>query len=129
MSDGDANEGSTWEAIFFAAQHHLDNLTVILDYNKIQALGFTKDVLNLEPLSQKLTLAHWSVREVDGHNVDELESALSKVPFEPGKPSWITAHTIKGKGVSFLENTVACHYGSVNDGQLAQALRELGVSS
>src|SRR3990172_8024288 len=81
MSDGDANEGSTWEAIFFAAQHHLDNLTVILDYNKIQALGFTKDVLDLEPLTEKLTLAHWAVREVDGHNVDALESALTKVPF------------------------------------------------
>ncbi len=127
VSDGDCNEGSTWEAIFFAAQHHLDNLTVIFDSNKIQALGFAKDVLNLEPLTEKLSLSHWSVREVDGHNVEELDCALSQVPFEGGKPSWITAHTIKGKGVSFLENTVACHYGSVNDQQLAQALAELGV--
>lgn len=129
MSDGDANEGSTWEAIYFAAQHHLDNLTVILDYNKIQALGFAKDVLDLEPLSEKLRLAHWAPREVNGHDVDELEAALSAVPFEPGMPSWITAHTVKGKGVSFLENTVACHYGSVNDEQLARALKELGVSA
>ena len=64
---------------------------------------------------------------MNGHEVLELEKALSGIPFEPGKPSWVTAHTIKGKGVSFMENTVACHYGSVNDEQLAQALNELGV--
>jgi len=127
VSDGDINEGSTWEAIFFAAQHHLDNLMVILDYNRVQALGFAKDVLDLEPLTEKLTSSHWAVREVNGHEVLELEKALSGAPFEPGKPSWVTAHTIKGKGVSFMENTVACHYGSVNDEQLAQALNELGV--
>ncbi len=127
VSDGDINEGSTWEAIFFAAQHHLDNLTVILDYNKIQALGFTKDVLNLEPLADKLALSHWSVREVNGHDVAQLEKTLFQLPFETGKPSWIIAHTVKGKGVSFLENTVACHYGSVNDEQLARALHELGA--
>jgi transketolase len=128
LSDGDINEGSTWEAIFFAAQHHLDNLTVILDYNKIQALGFSKDILNLEPLTDKLALSHWSVREVNGHDVGDLEKALTAVPFQSGKPSWVTAHTIKGKGVSFLENTVACHYGSVNDEQLTLALQELGAS-
>lgn len=128
MSDGDCNEGSNWEAVLFAAQHHLDNLTGIVDYNKIQALGFAKDVLNLEPLAAKLRDCGWSVREVNGHNCEEIESALKRVPFERGKPSWIICHTIKGKGVSFLENTVSCHYGCVNDEQLAQALRELGVS-
>jgi transketolase len=126
MSDGDCDEGSTWEAILFAAQHRLDNLIGIVDYNKIQALGFVKDVLNLEPFAEKIRACGWSVREVDGHCVEEIESSLKRIPFEPGKPSWVIAHTIKGKGVSFLENTVSCHYGHVNDEQLALALRELG---
>ena len=127
MSDGDCNAGSTWEAVFFAAQHHFDNLTVVVDYNKIQALGFCKDVLNLEPLGDKIRASGWAYKEVDGHDVRQIDSALAVLPFEQGKPSWLTAHTIKGKGVSFLENTVSCHYGSVDDEQLAQALREIGV--
>jgi len=128
MSDGDCDEGSTWEAIFFAAQHHLENLTVVVDYNKIQALGFCRDVLDLEPLGDKLRASGWSYRETDGHDVVAVDATLKTLPFEAGKPSWLTAHTVKGKGVSFLENTVSCHYGSVNDAQLAQALREIGVS-
>jgi len=128
MSDGDCNAGSTWEAIFFAAQHHFDHLTVIVDYNKVQALGFTKDVLNLEPLGDKLRASGWGYREVDGHDVEAIDAALRGLPFEPDKPSWLTAHTIKGKGVSFMENTVSCHYGSVDDRQLAQALAEIGAA-
>jgi len=128
MSDGDCNAGSTWEAIFFAAQHHFDHLTVIVDYNKVQALGFTKDVLNLEPLGDKLRASGWGYREVDGHDVEAIDAALRGLPFEPDKPSWLTAHTIKGKGVSFMENTVSCHYGSVDDRQLAQALQEIGAA-
>ncbi|NUQ64534.1 MAG: transketolase [Pirellulales bacterium] len=127
MSDGDCDEGSTWEAILFAAHHHLDNLTVVLDYNKVQALGHVKDVLDLEPLGEKLRTCRWAYREVDGHDVADIDAALKTLPFEQGKPSWLTAHTVKGKGVSFMENTVACHYGSVNDSQLEQALREIGV--
>jgi len=127
MSDGDCNAGSTWEAVFFAAQHHFDNLTVVVDYNRIQALGFCKDVLDLEPLGDKIRASGWAYKEVDGHDVRQIDSALAVLPFEQGKPSWLTAHTIKGKGVSFLENTVSCHYGSVDDEQLVQALREIGV--
>lgn len=126
MSDGDCNEGSTWEALFFAAQHKLDNLTVIVDYNRIQALGFSRDVLDLEPFAAKLEASHWAVKEVDGHDVVALDTALSVLPFTAGKPSWLICHTVKGKGVSFMENTVACHYGSVNDEQLACALGEVG---
>lgn len=126
LSDGDCNEGSTWEALFFAAQHRLDNLTVIVDYNQIQALGMSKDVLDLEPFAAKLEASHWAVKEVDGHDVVALDKALSVLPFTPGKPSWLICHTVKGKGVSFMENTVACHYGSVNDEQLACALGEVG---
>lgn len=128
MSDGDCNEGSTWEAILFAAQHHLDNLIVVLDYNKVQALGFCRDVLDLEPLGDKLRACRWAYGDVDGHDVVAIDAALARLPFEPGRPSWLTAHTVKGKGVSFMENTVSCHYGSVNDAQLAQALEEIGVS-
>jgi transketolase len=129
LSDGDCDEGSTWEATLFAAHHHLDNLTVVLDYNKVQALGFCKDVLDLEPLGEKLAACRWSYREVDGHDVVAIDAALAKLPFEQGKPSWLTAHTVKGKGVSFMENTVSCHYGSANDAQLAQALQEIMGSS
>jgi transketolase len=126
MSDGDCNEGSTWEALFFAAQHKLDNLTVIVDYNRIQALGMSQDVLDLEPFAAKLADSHWAVKEADGHDVQAIDAALSTLPFEAGKPSWLICHTVKGKGVSFMENTVACHYGSVNDEQLACALAEVG---
>ena len=129
LSEGDVDEGSTNEALMFAAQMKLDNLVAILDYNKVQSIGFTKDVLELEPLTDRIEAFRWAVREVDGHNLEEIERTLKQVPFEPGKPSWITAHTVKGKGVSFLENTVSCHYITVNEGQLAQALEELGVSS
>ena len=127
VSDGDCDEGSTWEALLFAAQHRLDNLTVIVDYNKVQALGFSRDVLDLEPFARKIEDCHWAVKEVDGHDVVAVDNAMAKLPFESGKPSWLICHTIKGKGVSFMENTVACHYGSVDDRQLAQALQELGV--
>jgi transketolase len=126
LSDGDCDEGSTWEAILFAAQHRLDNLTVIVDYNKVQALGASKDVLDLEPLAQKLADFHWAAREVDGHDVDAIAAALCPLPFAAGKPSWLICHTVKGKGVSWMEGTVACHYGSVTDAQLAQALAEVG---
>ncbi len=127
MSDGDCDEGSSWEAILFAAQHRLDNLTVVLDYNKVQALGYVKDVLNLEPLGDKLRACGWAYREVNGHEPVEIDAALKELPFTQEKPSWLTAHTVKGKGVSFMENTVSCHYGSVNDQQLAQALAEIGA--
>ncbi|KKK87829.1 hypothetical protein LCGC14_2749300 [marine sediment metagenome] len=127
MSDGDCDEGSTWEAIMFAAQHKFDNLTVIVDYNRVQALGHMKDVIELEPFARKLEDFHWAVREIDGHNYEQIETALSDLPLEPGKPSFIIARTVKGKGVSWMENTVSCHYGAVNDEELAKALTELGV--
>jgi len=128
MSDGDCDEGSTWEAILFAAQHHFDNLVVVVDYNRVQALGHSKDVLDLEPLGDKIRACRWAYREVDGHDVEAIDAALKTLPFEPGKPSWLTARTVKGKGVSWMEDTVSCHYGSVNDEQLARALKEIGVA-
>ncbi len=111
----------------FAAQHKFDNLTVIVDYNRVQALGHVEDVIELEPFSQKIKAFGWAVREIDGHNYEQIESALSNLPLEKGKASFIIARTTKGKGVSWMEDTVSCHYGSVNDAELARALTELGV--
>jgi len=127
MSDGDCDEGSTWEAIMFAAQHKFDNLTVIVDYNRVQALGHVEDVIELEPFAEKIKAFRWGVREIDGHNYEQIEDALNSLPIEKGKPSFIIARTTKGKGVSWMENTVSCHYGAVNDEQLSKALCELGV--
>ncbi len=129
MSDGDCNEGSTWEALMFAAQHKLDNLVAIVDYNRVQALGTMAQVIEMEPFASKLELFGWEVRTIDGHDYAQIEDTLSQVPFARGKPSWVLARTTKCKGVSWLENTVGSHYGCVNDEELAAALAGLGVSS
>ncbi len=129
LSDGELDEGSNWEAILFAPQHQLDNLVVIVDYNKIQSYGLVKDVLELEPLADKFRAFRWAVKEVDGHNMNELSNVLTSLPMEQGKPTAIIANTIKGKGVSFMEDTLAWHYKSPTDEQLSQALKELGAAS
>lgn len=126
MSDGDCDEGSSWEAMLFARQHQLDNLTVIVDYNKVQALGHVRDVLDLEPFAPKVQAFGWHPREIDGHDVAQIDQALRDVPWVAGKPSWLICHTVKGKGVDWMENTVSCHYGSVTDEQLAKALAQVG---
>jgi transketolase len=128
LSDGELDEGSNWEAILFAPQHRLDNLVAIVDYNKIQSFGLVKDVLDLDPLADKFRAFRWAVREVDGHNMQELTDALGSVPYESGRPTAIIAHTIKGKGVSFMEDSLAWHYKSPNDEQVKIALAELGVA-
>ena len=127
LSDGECDEGSTWEAALFIPHHRLDNLVAIVDYNKIQSFGSVKEVLDLEPLASKWQAFGWATREIDGHNFEQIEAALLSVPFEPGRPSCIIAHTIKGKGVSFMEGQLAWHYKPPNDEQLSQALAELGV--
>ena len=127
MSDGDCNEGSTWEALLFAGQHHLENLVAIVDYNRIQALGFSKDIIDLGDFANKAAMLGWAARTVDGHDFMDLENTFRSLPLEPGKPSFIVANTIKGKGVSFLENTVASHYIHVDEEQLHAAYQELGV--
>ena len=98
MSDGECDEGSVWEAAMFAGHHGLSNLIVIVDYNKLQGFGFTKDILNLEPFAKKWEAFGWNVKEVDGHNISKLISVISSVAFNSKKPSVILAHTIKGKG-------------------------------
>jgi len=125
LSDGELDEGSNWEPILFAPHHQLDNLVVIVDYNKIQSFGTVKEILDLEPLADKWQAFRWAVREIDGHDHQQIEDTLQSVPFEKGKPSVIIAHTTKGKGVSFMENQLAWHYKSPNAEQLAQALAEV----
>ena len=128
LSDGECDEGSTWEAALFAPHHQLDNIIAIVDYNKIQSLGMVKEILNLEPLADKWRDFGWAVLEIDGHDYNQVEDALLSVPFKPGQPSCIIAHTVKGKGVSFMENQVAWHYNHPNADQLRQAMAELGMS-
>ena len=128
LSDGELDEGSNWEAILFAPQHKLDNLVAIVDYNKIQSFGAVSEVMELDPLADKWRAFRWAVREMDGHNYEQIESTLKSIPFEPGKPSVIIAHTVKGKGVSFMENQLVWHYKSPDDKQLVQALSELGLT-
>jgi transketolase len=125
LSDGELGEGSNWEAMMFAAHHKLDNLVAIVDYNKLQSLTSVDKTLRVEPLADKARAFSWAVREVDGHDHAALQSLLSQVPWEAGKPSFLIAHTTKGKGVSFMENSVDWHYKSPTADQLAQALEEL----
>lgn len=127
LSDGEMDEGSNWESILFAPHHQLDNLVAIVDYNKIQSFGMTKEVLDLEPLADKFKSFRWSTREIDAHNHQEIFETLNDIPFEKGKPSMIIAHSIKGKGISFMEDQLAWHYKSPNSEQLAQALEELKI--
>ena len=114
------------EAILFAPQHRLDNLVAIVDYNKIQSLGSVKEVLDLHPLAEKFRAFNWSVKEIDGHNHGGISAALKALPFDPGKPGCLIAHTVKGKGVSFMEDKLLWHYKSPDAAQLQQALGELG---
>jgi transketolase len=125
LSDGELNEGSTWEAILFAGHRGLDNLVAIVDYNRIQGLAPVSEVIELEPLPEKWTSFGWSVRVVDGHSHSDLSRALAELPFTPGKPSCLIARTTKGKGVSFMENTVLWHYRIARDGEFDGALEEL----
>ena len=126
LSDGECNEGSTWEAALFAGHHRLDNLTVFIDANGIQGFGRTEDVLTLEPFAKKWSAFGFDVRECDGHDFGALQAALAGESF--ARPRCIIARTVKGKGVSFMENTVDWHYWPMNEAQYDQALAELDQS-
>lgn len=125
VGDGEMDEGSNWEALLFGAHFNLDNLCLIIDYNKIQSLGSTNQVLNLEPLKSKLEAFNWNVLNVDGHNHQELLAAFNNSSQIKGKPTVIIANTIKGKGVSFMENKLLWHYKSPNEEQYKQAVEEI----
>lgn len=125
LSDGEHNEGQTWEAIMFAGKNRLNNLTAIVDRNNIQIDGFTEDIMPLEPLADKYRSFNWYVLEVDGHNFDEIIAALrhARAVFE--KPTVIIAHTIPGKGVDFMENDYHWHGKPPKAEEAKIALREL----
>jgi transketolase len=125
LSDGECDEGSNWEAILFSGHHELDNLVAIVDYNKIQSLARVEDTLRLEPFADKWRAFGWSVVEVDGHDHDALKTSLQSIPKTTHKPTVIIAHTVKGKGVSFMENTVLWHYRVPRGEEFEAALKEL----
>lgn len=125
VSDGELDEGSNWESILFAPHHQLDNLTLIVDYNKIQSYGSVKEVLDLQPLNKKFEAFNWNVIEIDGHDHNQIHSAFEKVSVESLKPSVIIAHTIKGKGVDFMENELIWHYRSPSIEELQEAIKQI----
>ena len=126
LSDGECDEGSVWEAVLFAAHHKLSNLIAIIDYNKIQSLAPIKDTIKLEPFRDKWISFGWDVKEVDGHKHEELIDVLTFDINKNEKPTCIIAHTIKGKGVSFMENSVLWHYRTPQGEEYERALEELG---
>ena len=125
LSDGECDEGSNWEAILFAAHHGLDNLVAIIDYNKIQSLASVAETIALEPFADKWRTFNWGVAEVDGHDHDAMKQAFERLPVNPGRPTVVIAHTTKGKGVSFMENTVLWHYRTAQGQEFDAALKEL----
>ena len=125
ISDGELDEGSNWESILLAPQLKLDNLILIVDYNKIQSLGLIKDVIDLDPLKDKFESFRWETFEVNGHNHQDLSKVLKKTQDLNGKPKVIIAHTIKGKGISFMENKLLWHYKSPTEKQYNEAIYEL----
>jgi transketolase len=129
LGDGECNEGSIWEGAMCSAKHKLDNLVTIVDYNKHQSYGPTAEVQELEPFAAKWASFGFAVREVDGHDVVALRALLSSVPFEPGRPSALICHTIKGKGVSFAENNMAWHHkAKISDPEMIALTRALEVA-
>jgi transketolase len=125
MSDGECDEGSVWEAALFASHHELSNLVAIIDYNKLQSLGSIAETLTLEPFAKKWESFGWMVVECDGHDVEVMTSELSMSNEEATRPFMLIAHTIKGKGVSFMEESVLWHYRSPQGDELDQAIHEL----
>lgn len=125
LSDGECDEGSNWEAILFASHHKLNNLIAIVDYNKLQSITTVDNTLTLEPFVDKWQSFGWAVKEVDGHNHDELTNVFKNLPLVSDKPTCIIAHTIKGKGVSFMENSVLWHYRTARGDEYMNALQEL----
>ena len=125
MGDGELAEGSNWEAAAAAAHHKVDNVTAFLDNNGLQISGRVTDVMSMEPIAEKFRAFGWAVREIDGNDMRQIVDALDSLPFEAGKPSMVVAHTVKGKGVSFLEDTAACHFWTPKGDELERAKAEI----
>lgn len=126
ISDGECNEGSTWEAAMFAATNKLDNLLVVVDFNGVQSIAHTSEIIGDTSFAEKFTSFGWETRSVDGLNLQELHGTLNQVPFQPGKPSAIIAKTRAGAGVSFMEDQVLWHYRTPSEEDLRKAFAELG---
>ncbi len=127
LSDGECNEGSNWEAAMFAAGQKLDNVCVIVDYNKWQATARSNETLMLAPLRDKWAAAGWDAYEIDGHDIPALVELMSRVPNGSGKPVAIIANTVKGRGVSFMEDDNNWHYRAPTAEEVDQAYKELGL--
>lgn len=126
LSDGECQEGSVWEAALLAAHLGLDRLTAVIDDNKLQALGPVAEVMSsAAPVADKWRAFGWAAAEVDGHDLAALRETFSRLPLEPGRPSAIVAHTVKGKGISYMEQSPIWHYRIPNAGELARAHAEL----
>ena len=128
LSDGECNEGTVWEAAMFAPAQKLDNLCIIVDYNKWQATGRSNEIMALPSLREKWAAFGWDAHEVDGHNLAELTRLMKLVPTDGGKPLAIIAHTIKGKGVSFMQDDNNWHYRIPKLEEVAEAKRQLGLA-
>ena len=124
ISDAECNEGSTWEAVMFAAHHRLSNLVAIIDLNGQQALGYTRDILDLSPIAERWRVFGWNARDVDGHDLQALSQAMAGVERE-GCPLVIVAHTIFGRGVSFMERQIPWHYLPMSDEQYRMAVDDI----
>ena len=129
LGDGECNEGSIWEAAMMASSQGAANLCAIVDFNKWQATGRSQEILSLDPLVDKWRAFGWNAVEVDGHDLPALLEALNRFPAENGRPTAIVAHTIKGKGISFMEDDNNWHYRIPTADEVEQARRELGVAS
>ncbi len=129
MSDGEMDEGTTWEAALFAAHHKLEGLVVIVDYNHIQSLTWVEDTLRLEPLADKWRAFGWDVVEIDGHDHGAIRDACQDRTRGEGRPTCILAHTTKGKGVSFMENNNLWHYRTPDENEYPRACEELGMNA
>lgn len=125
LGDGESQEGQIWEAAMFAAYHKVDNLVAIVDYNKAQLDGFIKDVMELEPFAAKWQGFGWHVLELDGHDVRALQRAFAEAETVKGRPTVVVAHTVKGKGVSFMENVPKWHGIAPTPEEVELALKEL----
>jgi transketolase len=128
ISDGGMETGTTWESALIASHHKLNNLTVIVDFNGLQGMGKVEDILNINPLKDKWKAFGWDVLEIDGHNYEEIENSLKEESSTVGKPKIIIAKTIKGKGVSFMEENNIYHYKAPSDEEYQKALKELDLS-
>lgn len=125
LGDGEIQEGQVWEAAMFGAFHRVDNIVTIVDYNRLQLDGFVKDIMELEPLADKWRSFGWHTIDCDGHSIDSLRSAFAEAAATKNKPTCLLAHTVKGKGVSFMENNPKFHGTAPTKEELVKALEEL----